>query len=60
MSELFGNNGNIYLMVARGDIYINKNNVITLLFDCRSDVTIRQNHIIKLIKENNQIKEKRL
>ena len=42
-------------MVSRGDIYINKNNVITLLSECRSDVTIRQNHIIELMKENNQI-----
>ena len=42
-------------MVTRGDIYINKNNVITLLSECRSDVTIRQNHIIELMKENNQI-----
>lgn len=42
-------------MVSRGDIYINKNNVNTLLSECRSDVTIRQNHIIELMKENNQI-----
>ena len=42
-------------MVTRGDIYINKNNVITLLSECRSDVTIRQNHIVELMKENNQI-----
>lgn len=42
-------------MVTRGDIYINKNNVITLLSECRSDVTIRQNQIIELMKENNQI-----
>ena len=45
----------IQRMVSRGDIYINKNNVNTLLSECRSDVTIRQNHIIELMKENNQI-----
>ena len=47
-------------MVTRGDIYINKNNVITLLSECRSDVTIRQNHIIELMKENNQISLKEI
>lgn len=42
-------------MVSRGDIYINKDNVITLLSECRSDVTIRQNQIIELMKTNDKI-----
>lgn len=47
-------------MVSRGDIYINKNNVITLLSECHSDDTIRQNHIIELMKENNEISLKEI
>lgn len=42
-------------MVSRGDIYIKKDNVITLLSECRSDVTIRQNQIIELMKTNDKI-----
>lgn len=47
-------------MVSRGDIYINKNNVITLLSECHSDDTIRQNHIIELMKDNNEISLKEI
>lgn len=47
-------------MVSRGDIYINKKNVITLLSECHSDDTIRQSHIIELMKDNNEISLKEI